>query len=296
MKVTLLTTIVCFYVSALASETGVTKIEAFGDSLSAGFLSNTKVVEAPPLPELSRIVSDLAAYKLFHNLNYLKPHQNAAWAWPQRLSELLASGGGKIEVLNYAVSGAFTKDLSQEVKEAPSAEESWSFFFIGHNDLCRNAAPPETVAKKFKESYQKALTEWDAKHKNAVGFIVPVGDIHRVYAALEGYVWHQSKGAKLSCWDSWSLYFPYCPSYAKLQRTHQLEGFLAPRIQAMNSALSDMVNEWNHKSLQNRFLFLDGVHDRDYEPRLFAVDCFHLSSQGQEALATSVYETLQHVM
>jgi lysophospholipase L1-like esterase len=275
----------------------ITKIEAFGDSLTAGFLSNTRVVQASPLFEVSRIVSDLAAYRFFHDTKFLKQHQDPTWAWPQRLAERIAPEGEKIEVRNYAVSGAFTRDLLTQVSNAPKAVQgTWSFFLIGHNDLCGNHATPDSIAETFKSLYRKALAAWDQNHQGAVGFLVPVGAIYRVYQALDGYVWHQSSKGALSCRDSWRPYFPYCPSYAHLQANHQLEAFLAPKIEAMNHALGDLVDEWNKKSSRNRFLYLSGVHDKSYEPKYFAVDCFHLSPEGQEELSKSVQETIERLM
>src|SRR5262249_25946305 len=109
-----------------------------------------------------------------------------------------------------------------------------------------------------------------------------------VYEVLAGYVWHKDGSSTYSCEDSWSKLFPYCVSYYNMLKSNQLEGFLAPRIAAMNSALDKLASEWSQKSTRNHYISLPHVHDDPYEKNYFAVDCFHMSELGQQTLAHKI--------
>jgi hypothetical protein len=114
-------TSVLFIVSifSISSRADSRVLEAYGDSLTAGFLSNTDLTAPPNLDGVSQIMSDLVMYKMTSNPKYLEPHQKPELAWPQVLAGLLANEMGPLTVGNYAVSGAHTSDLLSQVQRAP---------------------------------------------------------------------------------------------------------------------------------------------------------------------------------
>ena len=51
-------------------------LEAYGDSLTAGFFSNEKgLTNPPPLKEISKILSDLGMFILTGDVSYRDPHE-----------------------------------------------------------------------------------------------------------------------------------------------------------------------------------------------------------------------------
>jgi hypothetical protein len=162
---------------------------------------------------------------------------------------------------------------------------------MGHNDLCGNNASPQEMAAQFERQYTLALTEWDKRHQGATAFLIPIGEVHKVYEALAGYTWFQSGGTTYGCEDSWKKLFPYCPKYAEMADNHELTPFLAPRIEAMNSRLLDLARKWNHQSTRNHYRSAE--HSGfPFTPALFAVDCYHLSANGQKVVAKAVYDAI----
>ncbi|MBI4404253.1 MAG: hypothetical protein HY537_08835 [Deltaproteobacteria bacterium] len=287
-----LSCVLLFYVLFnFANHAQATIIEAFGDSLTAGMLSYTNVENAPPLTDVSRILSDFAKYAITKNPVHIEPHERRDIAWPKQLSNITTLGS---EVLSYAVSGAKTKELITQVQKATSDSPTLSFFFIGHNDLCKNTKSPDEIAQEYKSNFEWALTQWHITHSDSTAVFIPVGKMYRAYQVLEHVIWHRPVGnVTYSCKDSWQKLFPYCPSYYHMQKEGQLEAFLRPRIEAMNTALDALANEWENKGLKNHFRYLKEVYSAtDYEPGFFAVDCFHLSQNGQQALAQAIAREL----
>lgn len=271
-------------------------IEAYGDSVTAGFLSGTDVTEAPPLKTISRIFSDMVMFKLSGDAKHLIPHHRKDLAWPAHLARLQIKDPAapeQITVINAAVSGAKTQDLLGQVRAARDlAVTSQSFFFVGHNDLCNNPTEPEALAKQFIEWYEAALTEWDTRHENATAYVIPIADISQVYRVLKGYAWYEGDKATYTCEDSWNKFFPYCTSHHKKALAGTLEAYLAPRLTAMNGALRKLAEKWDGQSGKNRFRYLTDAPNVAFKPEFFAVDCYHLSDRGQQTLAQEVFKQL----
>jgi lysophospholipase L1-like esterase len=271
-------------------------IESYGDSLTVGFLSNTDVTSHPPLSLIGQIYTDIAKWKIEQDPKYIAPYTKPENSWPVQLANQMAGAGPAPVVYNRAVSGSRSADLLKQVQSLTAPDGSAiAFFFMGHNDLCTPSTDTvDGIANNFQANYDRAIAEWDARHHDTTAYIIPVGDIHRVFAQLDGYVWHRGfEDSDLSCYDSWTRLFPYCPRYAHMQEKGKLEGYLKPRLDAMNARLATQVIEWNRKSVSgNRFVYLDGIQNQDYQTAYFAVDCFHLSSQGQRALSEAIYHKI----
>jgi lysophospholipase L1-like esterase len=285
---------VCLFLTVFFSQ-GVhatPHIEVYGDSISAGFLSHTDVTNAPSLVRLSETISNLAMFLMDKekNRSYVDKEHAPELAWPKLLSDKI-DPAGPVTLYNYAVSSSRTWEMAGQVKgNKHTSGETRAFFFIGHNDLCNNMDTPNNIASDFGYEFSNAIAAWDATHKDSVAYLIPIADIHRVYEALDGYVWHKGGKRDYSCVDSWTKFFPYCPSHYKRHQAGTLGSYMKPRLSAMNAALDDLANQWNKKSASNQFAYLKDAHDAPYQKEFFAVDCFHLSPRGQSMMADRVLQ------
>ncbi len=267
-------------------------IEVYGDSISAGFLSHTDVTNAPSLTQMSETISNLAMFLMDKekNRSYVDKEHAPDLAWPKVLSDKIEPAG-PVDLYNYAVSSSRTWQMAGQVKGNPhTSGETRAFFFIGHNDLCNNMDTPDNIGNEFGNEFSQALALWDATHKDSVAYLIPVADIHRVYEALDGYVWHRGGKRDYSCVDSWTKFFPYCPSHYKKHKAGTLGSYMKPRLAAMNGVLDNLANLWSKKSSSNKFAYLKDAHDTAYQKEFFAVDCFHLSARGQSMVADRVLQ------
>lgn len=111
------------------------RLETYGDSLTAGFLSNTSLMTPPPLKDISKIISDLAMFKLTDLVQYIEPHQSRTLAWPSQLAEILRKDGSRVEVENRAVSGSTSADLQSQL--VPTGTDVRALFFSGITTFAR---------------------------------------------------------------------------------------------------------------------------------------------------------------
>ncbi len=271
------------------------RIEAYGDSITAGFLSQTDATNAPGLDVMSDLISDLAMYIMTRDPRYVAQHHAPNLAWPSVLAKTITPG--KILPLdNNAVSGARAWQMLSQVQRQPVRKGSAAaFFFIGHNDLCNNMDSPETIGQFFSSEVEESLREWDKMHSGSTAYIAPVGDIHRVFARMKNHVWYRGKETNYSCIDSWTKFFPYCPSHYKKEQAGTMESYMKPRLEAMNDALEKLAHSWTEASHKNRYVYLKDAQDMALEPEYFAVDCFHLSANGQSRVAERIQEVMSIV-
>jgi hypothetical protein len=122
---------------------------------------------------------------------------------------------------------------------------------------------------------------------------MPIGDVDRVYEALEGYVWYEGNSARFRCEDSWLRLFPYCRHNSRLFKQGKFKEYFLPRKQAIDKALGALARQLTAASRSNRFVYLDGVLSNPYEPGFFSIDCYHLSKKGQVGVATDVYRRVR---
>lgn len=267
-------------------------LETFGDSLTHGIMARTSVENSNPTL-VSTIMSDITKYGLTKDLGYVERYGNRGDAWPTYLKdELQQETAQPIQVENHAVLGHESSDLEGQVKQIQfsSSSDVRALFFIGHNDLCPSLDQTvEVLANRFETSYRKALKLWDSLHDGATAYILPVGNVDEVFTLLNQYVWFEAEnGDKFKCNDNWGLYFPYCRKFGVLAKQGKIKEVLRPRLNALNRVLSDLVEEMGQRSSKNRFRFLRSMSSNPYVIPYFAVDCFHLSSEGQRVLAHQV--------
>jgi lysophospholipase L1-like esterase len=285
-----------FVVSALSCCVGIaqpTVLETYGDSVTAGFLSRTDVTAAPPLSDVSHMISDMAMFEITGNPNYIAPLHAPDLAWPSVLSRLEAKAGIPMTVVNRAVSGAAASDVVGQVQGAPAASGPVvALILIGHNDLCNRPDTPDTLAAGYYNNVNQALAAWDGRHTGSMMYLLPVGEINRVYHTLSGYVWFSSDQGKYACEESWKRLFPYCPWYADQFAAGSLDAYMNPRLAAFDQMLDRLAKEWEAKSGKNHFRFLANIQQEAYEKEYFAIDCFHLSPQGQSRIAERISQAL----
>jgi hypothetical protein len=265
-------------------------VEAFGDSLTAGFLSDTQVTSPPPLTEISNIITDMTTAFRLRNRSILGKYHAPTLAWPHQLVDELKKQNADVQLYNYAVSGNRSYDLLNQVKKSTQVGKTIAFFFIGHNDLCDEYDSVDSLKLNYKLGVIDALKEWARRHKNSTAFVIPVGKVDEVFKLLQGYKWKRGKNYDYTCEQNWDRYFPYCRSHYKKLQAGTLDKFLKDRIAAMNISLEDIVLERQKDDPKNTYTLLADTHNANYERDHFAVDCYHLSGDGQKSLADRVVE------
>ena len=271
------------------------KLEAFGDSLTAGFLADTSLIHPKPFSDLGPLLQELAFGFIQKDREVLKKYEANHKAWPHFLSELLRARGIELtEVANLAISGSRSSAVDEQVKRRGKIlEPSWSFFFIGHNDLCHVKGEEEKLVGQYQINLEKALREWDKNHTQSVAFLIPTGPIHQLYPVLEDTPWISSSSKVFYCQDAWMKYFPYCPSFYIRYKRGELENYLKPRGEAMNRSLEKIADSVNKESLNaNRYVFLESGWPLPLQREYFALDCYHIAEAGQQKFAQNVYNAL----
>ncbi len=263
------------------------RMEAYGDSLTAGFLSDMNVTEPPALSVISKVMSDLAMFHVTVGHSFLMPHENRNLAWPNQVAEMLRRDGSQVELQNHAVTASLVSDLTTQLVHGGT--DVRAFFFSGHNDLCADQGPVETLVQNFTKSLDATLSQWDATHRNSRAHLIPVSRIDKVYSALKGYVWHHGTVSQYRCEDSWTKFFPYCVSFSRMEKKGTLQEFIQSRTEAMDAAMVSLVDKWNRTSKSNVFEWLPGVPGVEFVPEYFSVDCYHLGPAGQAQFAKSVF-------
>ncbi len=272
-----------------------TTIEAYGDSLTAGMLSNSQATNVPSFASVSRILNDFANYVFSgRDPRWIVPHQRADLAWPASLAQILQEAGEPTQVRNVAVSGSKVNELSRQITEVSQGSgQTRAFFFTGHNDMCNNPLSASELAAHFGRAYDEALRRWDAKHEGASAFIVAMGEIHRVYETLDGHRWYRGTERDFTCDDSWSRLFYYCPSHYYKLRNNTLRDEMVAKMRAIRNTLESVVTTWSKQSRKNQFRYVNSTEGATLDKSYFAVDCFHLSERGQSELARTVWQQVQ---
>lgn len=283
---------VCIALASAGAWAGTDPVlETYGDSLTAGFLSHTDVTHPPPLRTVSSTLSDLAMFKVTNNRKYIEPHHAPTQAWPAVVARKLAEKGTKLLVDNRAVSGARLHEVMGQVGGVKEErQETIAFFFAGHNDLCDNEDDPEAIAAYFTARLRNIVDAWAVKHRNSTAYLLPVADIHRVYSTLNRLAWFKGSQHNYTCNDSWEKLFPYCLSNARRLKAGTLDAYLVPRIEAVNRAIRKAADELTKTVGSNRVRFLDLTQEmaKPFEPGFFAIDCYHLSAEGQRLVGEKV--------
>lgn len=277
--------------SAAPEETG-NRLEVFGDSMSAGFLSAESVVHPPSLFQLSALLTGLVHIVLSGDMAQAGIFERRDLAWPAVLRRNYPELFGQLA--NVSVSGAHITDLPAQVTEAGAASNATAFFLVGHNDLCQNFAPPEAIGEYFGSWMRELLRQWDRTHERSEAIVLPTAEVHRVFETLRGYAWGATEsGRALRCEDSWNRFFPYCLSHGKLLREGKLREYFVPRLEAARRAMAKAAEDVQKESGRgNTFRFGYGFLDDVFKAEYFSVDCYHLSARGQEELAENLAKTI----
>jgi hypothetical protein len=276
-----------FAVPLLASSQKV--LEAYGDSLTAGFLADTNVTQAPSLPIISELISDLATYVITQDPTHIHRFEAKQLAWPSILAEKLARVTGiEMAVENYGVVRAESKNLMQQVSSAPlHSRERIAYFFMGHNDIVHTESYDQMVAA-FLNAYRSALEEWDKRHEHSIAYLIPVGNIPRVFEVLRGYIWYgKEKSARYTCEDSWERFFPYARKLSQLHREGTLKKVFVPVLERMNEELERLGREVLSSHSSNRVRFVQYDKGIDFVPGYFAIDVTTFRNGGSSILPIS---------
>ena len=284
-----------FFLFPCSSRAQTIILEAFGDSLTAGLLAHTNTTHHNELSDVSIILSDLTMFKLTKDRSYLLKHERPQSAWPQVLANLLSTKETQFEVRNYGLSGAQSNTLETQVIQAKAvseAEPNIAFFFIGHNDLCHNTGSQEMLVSDYSTNFNKAISEWDRRHKGSKAYFMSIAEINRIYPLLDNHVWYEGDKGRYRCNENWERLFPYCISHYKKFQEKTLDSYLVPRIEAINHYLFAMAEEWKKKSTRNQYFHIEMDSRAEFKKNYFAVDCYHLSKDGQAFVTDQIIKQI----
>lgn len=292
-----------FLVSILISSTLCAReslrVETYGDSLTAGFLADTSLIQTPEISKLSGILKELAFGFIEKNREILKKFEANDKSWPHYLSEQLQESGKKtVRVENLAVSGSKSEGILTQVKMAGTqVEPTWALFFVGHNDLCHVKGDNSLLVSQFNRNLESALAIWEENHQNSIVFLIPPAPIYQLYPVLDNYIWFESEQKTFKCQDAWTKYFPYCSSFYFRYRAGELETFLKPRGESLKQSLVQIAFERDKTSKRgNRYFYLDAEWPLPLRPEYFALDCYHIAEQGQRIFARNIFNALTRTL
>jgi len=288
-----------FLVSGAIAGADTVTLETYGDSLTAGFLANTLLTNPPPISELSKTLQNLAFAFLQKDRTLLKQFESNENAWPYFFAKNLAREGIVVsEVVNLAISGSRSSEIPRQVKQrGVSSAHTWALFFVGHNDLCHVPGDSTVLTQQFQEHLNAAMEEWEKNHEGSNVFLIPAAPIYELYPVLDNYTWFESEKKSFKCQDAWTKYFPYCAHFFQRYKKGELESYLKPRTQALNSSLEEIAKKWDSKSSgKNTYRFLEAQWPSPLRPELFAMDCYHIAAPGQQIFAENILAAIQKLL
>jgi lysophospholipase L1-like esterase len=267
----------------------IDKYEAYGDSLTIGFFADRKSLTDPSL-SLSDVEN--AYSSVFWTLGTergLLKLSKPELAWPTRLKESLSPS---TPIDNRAVPNASSSDLTDQVRKGGSSvNDAIALFFMGHNDICDLVQlSDDELVNQFTQNFSRALDDWSSRHSRSIAYLVPVGDIGRLYMTLWDYEW--TKGQK--CSDTYLTHIPFCSRLAKMGQKGSLAAFTKKRTDKLNLALRKLaIEKSNGNAGGNVFHFVEGMENIEIRPSFFALDCFHFSEEGQKFFAEKVKNAIR---
>ncbi len=285
--------ILVFFLLIKASCSFTKTLEAYGDSLTAGFLSNTTLQKNTPLSSIGNIISNLAMYGITKETKYISEYLRYDLSWPFELSKL--NEEIKYEVINLAFLAAKTIDLINQISNAPNnVKDTLSLFFIGYNDLCPRNGPPQAIIDSYIANYEKALKFWEKTHSNSSAYIIMLVNFSKIFKVLKNFVWYENGKIEYTCFDCWEKFFPYCPAYSILERNNLLESYVTNILDELEIRLSTLASILNIESNnKNTFTVINPWPGNEVLTEYFAIDCFHISHAGQKFVAKLINENIK---
>lgn len=266
----------------------IQSIEAYGDSLTSGFLADTQLTPKRPFYEMGQLMFQLGL--TLGKEEKLQTFSRFELAWPKKLSEI---AGSNPKLSNWAVPNVGVDALVNQADQMPETQGASAFVFIGHNDLCRTVGWTDgQVADYFKVHIENGVKKWEEKHQNSTLYFLPVGRMDKVYQKLWDFKWNETDRTTNRCRDIYLKYIPMCLPIAELALKGKVESVIGERAKKMNRVLEDVAQK-NNGGNKNRYQYLSSMEKVEFKEDLFAMDCFHLSAEGQKQLAETVWKAIQ---
>lgn len=286
----------------IGSENATVHLAVLGDSLAAGSLAKTEIggtLSPGDFATLAHVLQDLNNHpddvqRIANNFNetFSAPDETAFegvrdYSFWKRLEQ---ATGQKVDVRRYAVPGADTLTLGEQIEKMKSDNQSskpqYIVVHVGGNDWCNMRAVDE-----FKKSFTENLNAIAMENPEARILVMPVPDLTKVLSiadtvAVKGTF--NSKESSFKCSDVQSkiqmctrrgVAFGATPeSFAPQYK--ELESYNASITEAVNS-LATAVPQFKGKiAVASSYAAGEG-----FESAWLGVDCFHPSAKGQNKIA-----------
>ncbi len=180
--------------------------------------------------------------------------------------------GGKVDVYNYAKSGATSDDLQRQVSQVTAYKPDYATLLIGGNDLCHDyGETDEELFSRFTKNVEEAIQTLKGANDQVKILLVPIPDLYHLYEV--------SKNER-SCRQVWWL-TGLCKPLLSARKTPAERDAFKVRLGGLNQILSDLAAanqsyvRIDSSLAQTRFSLSD----------ISPIDCFHPSQEGQKLLS-----------
>lgn len=288
--------------AVIGSENATLHLAVLGDSLAAGSLAKTELggsLSTSDFALLMEALNDLEthpddAQRIANNVNevFSAPDETAFegirdYSFWRRLEQ---TTGQKVDVRRYAVPGADTLTLGEQIKKMKSdnaaSKPQYIVVHVGGNDWCNMRS-----ADEFKKTFTENLNALANENTEARILILPVPDLTKVLSiadtiAVKGTFNNQE--STLKCSDVQSK-IKMCLKRGVILGASPAS--VAPQrqeIENYNTAISDAVNALSTAVPQFKgkiAVATSYAASEGFDPTWLGVDCFHPSAKGQNKIA-----------
>ncbi len=270
-------------------------LETYGDSLTAGAMADTN---------LTKIESEFSYFQSMEKIaeqlrtRGLQELARPTLAWPQ----VLAAKIGATKLDNASVVGAHTSNLLDQVRRTATDKNSkkantTAIFFIGHNDACAGWSLMPLNEPHFVEMYERALSEWLELHENSMAVLIPIGNITDIFYRFYLHEIQENSVTGLRCQRVYDE-VPLCDAFTTDAQNRSYGNSTSRSIMlaqngilSWNNRLPELAQKLNLSKNGNQVTVATRPSIRP-EPSHMAADCFHLSAEGQAALAEQIHSAV----
>ncbi len=260
-------------------------LAVFGDSLATGVLANTQLgenVDASLWEQVGQLIAGNpldadANQQALSNPDLAAATTDKTYGLRADIASSLGLSASDIGVVSLAKFGARAMAMPSMLERLSMIEGQeilkkvdFIFIMIGGNDFCS-----EETVDEFRIKYQKALTDIRNSHPDAKFIVAPIPGVDQL-AAIDftyGPAVAGIEGEEVTC-----------KSLRQKSCNRVYDGDASQRVQALNAVVEESFNALDIPV--ERKIFVGGILSWKIKPEELAVECFHPSALGQEAIGS----------
>jgi lysophospholipase L1-like esterase len=270
-----------------------------GDSISAAALADTSTQEfwpfpwGLPIPSLDNPLDGIGFNSDFEN--------KRTYSWVsglliqshyRRLGEMLKKNGENLWALNFALTGAVSARVLDELKEAQVVMRLGYFdslpyvtLLVGSNDLCKSVPLDQfksNVHRIFEELSKIDVPDHQPIHVlvSSIPMIPELGEARVLdYKTRTGY----------SCRTARTLNISYCRKMTTWTNGSERQA-LVDQVNAVNLILKEATQDAAERHPNLLTYFSSTLSEAKVDVTHLAADCFHPNARGQEEIAQALWK------